>query len=196
MGQSPEALRDEIAGTRQEMSETLEAIGDHVSPGRVLERRKNRIVNGVQQVRERVMGSASDTASSISDATGSVAESARHAPHAVAERTQGSPLAMGAVAFGLGFVAAAMFPASRPEKEATGELLSKAEPLKDELKSVGQDVVDNLKEPAREAVETVKDTAVSGAEQVKTSAQEAMPSGDGSTDRADNGPTADERRRP
>ena len=35
MGQSPEALRDEIAGTRQEMSETLEAIGDHVSPGRV-----------------------------------------------------------------------------------------------------------------------------------------------------------------
>ena len=190
MGQSPEALRDEIAGTRQDMSETLEAIGDHVSPGRIVERRKNRIANSVQQVRERVMGSASDTASSISDATGSVAESARQAPHAVAERTQGSPLAMGAVAFGLGFVAAAMFPASRPEKEATGELLSKAEPLKDELKSVGQDVVDNLKEPAREAVETVKDTAVSGAEQVKTSAQEAMPTGDGSSERTGNGPTA------
>ena len=182
MGQSPEALRDEIAGTRQDMSETLEAIGDHVSPGRVIERRKNRIANSVQQLRERVMGSAGGTASSISDATGSVAESARQAPHAVAERTQGSPLAMGAVAFGLGFVAAAVFPASRPEKEATGQLMAKAEPLKDELKSVGQDVVDNLKEPAREAVETVKDTAVSGAEQVKTSAADAIPTGDGSTE--------------
>ena len=56
------------------------------------------------------MGSASDTASSISDATGSVAESARQAPQAVVDRTQGSPLVMGAVAFGLGFVAAAVFP--------------------------------------------------------------------------------------
>ena len=129
MGQSPEALRDEIAGTRQDMSDTLEAIGDHVSPGRIIERRKNRVANSVQQLRERVMGSASDTASSISDATGSVADSARQAPQAVAERTQGSPLVMGAVAFGLGFVAAAVFPASRPEKEATGQLMAKAEPL-------------------------------------------------------------------
>jgi hypothetical protein len=158
-------MRDEIAGTRQDMSETLEAIGDHVSPGRIIERRKNRVADSVRQLRERVMGSASDTASSISDATGSIAESARQAPRAVGERTQGSPLAMGAVAFGLGFVAAAMFPASRPEKEATGQLLAKAEPLEEELKSVGQDVVDTLKEPAREAVETVKQTATSGAEQ-------------------------------
>ena len=190
MGHSPEALRDEIAGTRQDMSDTLEAIGDHVSPGRIVERRKNRITNSVHQVRERVMGSATDTASSISDATGSLADSARQTPHAVAQRTQGSPLAMGAVAFGLGFVAPATFPATRPEKEATGELLSKAEPLKDELKSVGQDVVDNLKEPPCEAVETVKDTAVSGAEHIKTSAQQAMPTGDRSSERTGNGPPA------
>ena len=180
MGQSPEALRDEIAGTRQDMSDTLEAIGDHVSPGRVIERRKNRIGNSVHQLRERVMGSAGDTASSITDTTDSIAESARQAPQAVADRTQGSPLVMGAVAFGIGFVAAAAFPASRREKEATGQLMAKAEPLAQELKSAGQDVVDHLKEPAREAVESVKDTAASGAEQVKTAAQDAMPSGDGS----------------
>ena len=152
MGQSPEALKDEIAGTRQDMSETLEAIGDHVSPGRIIERRKNRISNSVQQLRDRVMGSATDTASSISETTGSMADSARQAPQAVVEHTQGSPLAMGAVAFGLGFVAAAVFPASRPEKQATSELMAKAEPLTEELKNVGQDVVENLKEPAREAV--------------------------------------------
>ena len=175
MGQSPEALRDEIAGTRQDMGETLEAIGDHVSPGRIMERRKNRISNSVQQLRDRVMGSATDTASSISDATGSMADSARQAPQAVVEHTKGSPLAMGAVVFGLGFVAAALFPASRPEKQATSELMAKAEPLKEELKNVGQDVVENLKEPAREAVETVKDSATSGAEQVKASAHDAMP---------------------
>ena len=182
MGQSPEALKDEIAGTRQDMSETLEALGDHVSPGRIIERRKNRIANGAQQLRERVMGSATDTASSISDVTGSVADSARQAPQVVTERTQGSPLVMGAVAFGLGFVAAAVFPASRAEKEATGQLMAKAEPLTDELKSVGQEVVDTLKEPAREAVETVKDSAASGAEQVKASAKDAMPTSDTSSD--------------
>ncbi len=120
MGQSPEALRDEIAGTRQDMSETLEAIGDHVSPGRIVERRKNRIANSVQQVRERVMGSAGDTASSISDTTA-------RSPTRPARRPTPSPNGHRAVRSpwapwrsGSGFVAAAMFPASRPEKEATG----------------------------------------------------------------------------
>jgi Protein of unknown function (DUF3618) len=180
MGQSPETLRNDIAETRRGMSDTLEAIGDHVSPGRILERRKNRVVGGVRTVRERVMGTVGDAAGSIADSTGSVADTARHAPDAVVRRTQGSPLGAGAVAFGLGFVAAAVFPASRPETEAAGQLMAKAEPLKDELQHVGQDVVESLQQPARDAVDSVKEAATSGAEQVKATAQDAMPTGGGS----------------
>ena len=42
MGQTAEQLKEQIAGTRDDLSETLDAIGDRVSPGRVIERRKNR----------------------------------------------------------------------------------------------------------------------------------------------------------
>ena len=44
MGQSAEELRYEIADTRAELGQTLDAIGDRVSPGRMIERRKNRFV--------------------------------------------------------------------------------------------------------------------------------------------------------
>ena len=50
MGQDAEELRREIEASRAEMSNTLDAIGDRVSPGRVIERRKNRMKNAVQSV--------------------------------------------------------------------------------------------------------------------------------------------------
>ena len=55
MGQSATELKQEIAQTRQNLGETLDAIGDRVSPGRMVERRKNRMARGFQNVRDRVI---------------------------------------------------------------------------------------------------------------------------------------------
>ena len=66
MGQSATELKQEIAQTRQNLGETLDAIGDRVSPGRMVERRKNRMTRGFQNVRERVMGTASSMTDSVS----------------------------------------------------------------------------------------------------------------------------------
>jgi gas vesicle protein len=177
MGQTPEELRRDIARTRDDMGSTLEALGDHVSPGRMIERRKNRMANTWQSFRDRVMGSASGMAHSVADATGSATDTVRQAPETAVRQTQGSPLAAGAVAFGAGFVLAAIVPPSRPEREAAAQLLDKVEPLAEEAKQIGQDVVQDLKEPAREAVEHVKEAAASGAEDVKATAQEAVRDG-------------------
>ena len=67
MGQSADELRRDIEQTRDGLCDTLDAIGDRVSPGRVLERRKNRAVQGIQSLRDRVMGSVSDAKDGISD---------------------------------------------------------------------------------------------------------------------------------
>ena len=48
---SAEELRYEIADTRAELGQTLDAIGDRVSPGRMIERRKNRFVVGMRSAR-------------------------------------------------------------------------------------------------------------------------------------------------
>ncbi len=173
MGQSADELRREIEGTRGDLGETLDAIGDRVSPGRMLERRKNRFVNGVQSVRDRVMGTAESTSSAVADSASGAVEGLKQAPDAVRQRTEGSPIGAGAIAFGLGFLAAAAFPASRMEREAADQLMDKAQPLKDELVNAGKEVAENLKEPALSAVQDVKATATAGSQEVAATAKDA-----------------------
>lgn len=177
MGQSADQLRREIESTRSDLGETLDAIGDRLSPGRMMERRKNRVVGSLQSVRERVMGSASDAGSTVSQAMTGTASSAvdtiKDAPETLRQHAQGNPLAAGAIAVGVGVLLASIFPATEQEQRAAGQLMDKAEPLKDELRQAGQEVAEHIKEPAREAVEEVKDAAAEGAQAISLTAQEA-----------------------
>ena len=51
MGQRAEELRVEIAETRNGLSDTMDAIGDRLSPGRIAERRTNKVTGGVRSSR-------------------------------------------------------------------------------------------------------------------------------------------------
>lgn len=166
MDQNPEQLRQEIAATRQGMTNTIDAIGDHVSPGRIIERRKNRVVGTVAGARDRLMGTATNSTESVSDGVKGI-------PDAVSTKTQGSPLGAGLVAFGLGFVAAAVFPPSAREKQMAGQLMANAEPLKDELVDAGKEMAEGLKAPAQESLDNVKESATTAAQEVKSSATDA-----------------------
>jgi ElaB/YqjD/DUF883 family membrane-anchored ribosome-binding protein len=174
MGQSAEQLRREIEYTRGDLSETLEAIGDRVSPGRMMERRKNRFVNGLQGVRDRVMGTASDAGTTVGDVAGDAVETLKQTPDTVRQQAQGNPLAAGAIAVGVGVLLASVFPASEKERRAADQLMDKAEPVKDELMETGREMAEHLKEPARDAVQQVKDTATEGSQSVAETAKEAV----------------------
>ena len=153
MGQTAEELKQQIAGTRDGLSETLDAIGDRVSPGRVIERRKNRMSAGVRSALDRVMGTAHDAADAVRDT-----------PSTVGSSTQGAPLVAGGIAFAAGFLLAVAFPASEQETELTGKFI---EPVKEELSNAGHELVDHLKEPAQDALEQVKGTAQGSVAAVK-----------------------------
>jgi ElaB/YqjD/DUF883 family membrane-anchored ribosome-binding protein len=174
MGQSADELRQDIEVTRGELGETLDAIGDRVSPGRMIERRKNRVFEGLRDIRDRVMGSASDVQSTVSEGTAGAVDTLRGAPEVLRGQTQGNPLAAGAIAFGIGVLAASVFPASEREKQAADQLMDKVEPLKDELTQTGQDIAEHMKEPALEAMEHVKETATEGKQAVTDTAKEAV----------------------
>jgi len=173
MGQSAEELRRDIEYTREDLSETLDAIGDRVSPGRMVERRKNRVMNGFYSVRDRVMGTASDAGQSFGDTAGGAVDTLKSTPDTVVQRTQGNPMVAGAIAFGVGALMASVFPATSKEQEVAGQLKEKAQPLADELKQTGQQVAQNLKEPAKEAIESVKATAAEGQQAVSDTAKDA-----------------------
>jgi ElaB/YqjD/DUF883 family membrane-anchored ribosome-binding protein len=176
MGQSAEELRREIEYTREGLGETLDAIGDRVSPGRIVERRKNKVVNGLSSVRNRVMGTASDAGQSVGDTAGGAVDTIKGAPDAVVQQTQGNPLVAGGIAFGVGVLLASVFPATAKEQQVAGQLKEKAEPLAEDLKQTGQQMAEHMKEPAREAVESVKQAATEGQQAVADTAKQAAES--------------------
>lgn len=185
MGQSPEELRRDIERTREGLGETLDAIGDRVSPGRMIERKKNRVSYGLRTVKERVMGTVGDTTSSltstVSDKVHSAGDSAHGAidsvkemPGAVRQQAQGAPAMAGAIAFGIGFLVAAAFPATQAEKDAGAKVMEKVEPLKGELAAAGKEMAEHLKEPAMDAANQVKDAAMESAQTLTDTAKTAV----------------------
>jgi hypothetical protein len=173
MGTNTEELRREIEQTRNGLGDTLDAIGDRVSPSRVIERRKNRVAGAIRGARERVMGVGADAGQAIGGTADSAMQSVHDAPQAVRSQTQGSPMAAGAIAFGIGFIAAAAFPSSRGEQQMASNLADHVEPLKQEATAAAHDLVDHLKEPAMDALDAVKETATDGARAVQDTAEEA-----------------------
>jgi gas vesicle protein len=183
MGKSASEVRAEIEDTRQDMSETIDAITDRTSPRRIIDRRRRRMADGWRSVRERVMGraqAAGDHARSLSDSgretAGSVVDTARGVPGAVTEQTQGNPIAAGLMAFGAGLLIASLVPPSEPEQQLAGTLREQSQPLQDELKQAGQQVVEDVKSTARDGAGQVKQRAADAAgtvqEDVRSSTEE------------------------
>lgn len=165
MSTRTDELRMDIAEERRELAESIEAIGDRVSPGRIAERGTNRVKERVSTLRETVMGAAPSMPSMPHP----------HAPSMpsmpdVAGTTKGSPLAAGLVAFGAGLLAAAVFPATRREAEVAQAAREKAEPV---LQEAGKEIAADVQSKAQEAAEQVKTVATESAEQVKQAATTA-----------------------
>ena len=168
----PDEIREEIEVTRVNLSTDVNALADSVKPGNVARRQAGKVRGAASGLKERVMGSdtASSTGSTVSsakssvqDAASSVSDAASAAPSQVRERTQGNPLAAGLIAFGVGWLASSLLPASQVEQQAAQKVKEGAEPLKEKATEAAKEVADNLKEPAREAAESVKQTATDAA---------------------------------
>lgn len=180
MGQSTETLKRDIEQTRSDLSGTLDAIGDRVSPSRIMERKKNRVAQGVRNVKDRIMGTTSDAGHAISDTAHGfgdqvhgIGDAATHLPETAKRHTQGAPIAAGAISFGVGFLIAAVIPPSQKEKELAAPVMDKVEPIKEQLTEAGHEVVDHLKEPGAKAMAEVKAVASDAVHEVTNSATEA-----------------------
>ena len=170
MDQTTEGLKRDIENNRAAMTGTLEAIGDRVSPGRVIERRRNRMVLWVRDTKDRFMGTAED----LSGRVGDRAQQLGDAPHAAADSmrsgTRGAPLVAGGIAFGIGVLLGSVLPASSTERRLGQHARQAIEPVEGELREMGRDMADHLREPMQDAVETVKESAQDKAQELKASA--------------------------
>ena len=175
----------------------MDALTEKVSPGRVVSRNVDKAKGRLSTVKERVMGadddpydegalgSASDKASSVA---GSIGDTATSAPSVARQKTQGNPLAAGLIAFGVGWLASSLLPASEKEQQAASAVKDKASEHSDTLtaplKEAAAGAKDNLAGPAQEAVQSVKGTATDAAAHVKDEAASAKDDVTGSAKHA------------
>jgi hypothetical protein len=181
-------MRQDIERTRDDMSETIDAIADRTVPSRVVGRQRRRVADSVRSMRERVMGTADDVRTSAQGTIQSGVASTQHGAEQLAEtarevpgqardqvraQTQGNPLAAGLIAFGGGLLAAYLIPSSRVERQAASQAREAAEPALEELKDTGREVAENLGDTAAQAADQVKQTASSSAQRIADDAKGA-----------------------
>jgi gas vesicle protein len=173
MGKEPEVIEKDIASTRDDLSRDFDALADKVSPSRVMGRQVDSVKGRLSGVKDKVMGSAQDAGGSIGSAPGNAAGS-------ISNAAQGNPLAAGLVAFGLGWLASSLVPASEKEAQLAGQAVDAAkehgQPLIDEAKSMGQDMGAELKDKATEAAADLKGSAQESAQHVKEEGQSSAES--------------------
>ncbi len=169
MSDDPDAIRADIEATRRELSGNVDALADKVTPSKIAHRQSEKAKAAVRSVTDRVMG-ASDSAAEIGSTVG---DAVSDAGRLVAGKAQGNPLAVGLIAFGIGWLAASLAPASRVERQIAANVADAAQPLVHEATAVGKQIVEDLKEPVQDAVDAVTASATDAAQTVKEEATEA-----------------------
>ena len=195
----PDVIRRQIEDTRRELSYDVDALNEKVNPARVMDRRVSAAKGRMSRVKEKVMGSASDTTStaqdrmssmagsmqdtasgaaeSVQNVASSAAETVQQAPQMVRQQVQGNPLAAGLIAFGVGWLISSLLPASQKETQLAQQAESAVREHKDALlqpaKEAAQEMGEQLKPAAQQAVEEVKSTAQDAASTVKDEGQSA-----------------------
>jgi hypothetical protein len=169
MGQDPDAIRQDIAQTRAEMSEAVEAIGYKADvPSRAKDKVSQKVEDVTSKVSEtatrakqavtgttsRVGDAASGTAARVGLAIPTGGEANQQAKRAVGVARE-NPLGLAVGAVAVGFLAGLVVPRTRGENERLGPV---ADQVKDKVKETGQEALDRGKQVAQEAVSGAADT--------------------------------------
>jgi gas vesicle protein len=162
MGQDPDAIREQIEQTRDEMSGTVEAIGYKAD---VPTRAKQNIAGKVDTVKSKLTGATPDG--------GEVKARGRQAVGVA----QSNPIGLAIGGIAVGFLAGMLIPETQKEHEAFGDV---ADQVKGQVKDTAQTALEHGKEAAQQVAQqtaqTAKETAQQAAqehgEQIKETAQQ------------------------
>jgi hypothetical protein len=190
MTSDPDEIRGNIEQTQKNLSADVDALAGKVSPSRIVERRVEQTRSAMTSVKDRIMGSAAETTSTVSGTASSAAASAKDtlaakassaadmassAPEQARQRARGNPLAAGLVAFGAGWMLSSLLPATEPEQQAAAQVkdlaMEKGRPVAQDLGQAGQEAAQSLRESAQQRAQSVKETATDAASTVAGEAQ-------------------------
>ncbi|MCG6494312.1 DUF3618 domain-containing protein [Kitasatospora sp. A2-31] len=199
MGSTPDQLREQIETRRAHLAHNVDRLADRITPSKVAHRKVDAAQRRLTGMKERVMGTAHDTADTTRGVAGSVTDTAaqlvdtakdtatrvgstakdtatdigdtvQQAPAQIRRQTQGSPLAAGIIAFGAGLLAAALLPSSRVEAQAGTTLREHADEVLESAKQTAVSAAQDMRDELREPAAQALDA-------VKSTAQDAAQAG-------------------
>jgi len=184
VGTTAEDLRNRLDQQRNELGYDLEAIGDRVSPGRVVERRKAAARDRVRSVRDRLMGTKDDAMSAITQApsavgdkvagaTSGVGQQLSHAPDAAKHAAEGNPLAVGLIAFGAGLVVSSLLPTSEVERKAGEKMQPALEQAASGAADAAREVAEDVRPAIQEAASELKERATEATQSIQAEVKDA-----------------------
>ena len=176
MGQDPDAIRQDIAQTRSDMSETVEAVGYKADvPSRAkeavsdkVENVKSKVSDTATRAKEAVVGTTSRAGDSVSEAASRVGDATpdrgevKQTTRRVAGIARENPLGLAIGAAAIGFLAGLAIPSTRVEDEKLGPM---ADQVKDRVRETGQEALDRGRQVAQEVASTATETARSTAQE-------------------------------
>jgi ElaB/YqjD/DUF883 family membrane-anchored ribosome-binding protein len=176
VGEDPDRIRREIEQTREQMGETVDALGYKTDvKARAkdsIQDKKESVMGVVQSARERVVGAGQSVGDAAPDS-----EQVKHQAKRAASVAQENPLGLAVGAVAVGFLAGMLIPSTRVEDEKLGPV---ADDVKDRAKQTGQEALERGKQVAQDAAQTARDSGQQHAQELGSSAQEhaqqAMPS--------------------
>jgi gas vesicle protein len=189
MGKTAAELRQDIEQQRVDISRDVDAIGDRVSPARIVDRRTEAVKSRFRNAKEAVMGSndpadpnasrsvadrVSDTKDHAADLAHSAVDGVTGVPDRVVSGTRGNPLAAGLVAFGLGLIAATLIPSSEKEEELARQLQPQLEKASGKVGEAGRELVEGLRPELEDAVQEVKQEASDAGQRLTGEAKQAV----------------------
>jgi ElaB/YqjD/DUF883 family membrane-anchored ribosome-binding protein len=182
VGKDPSEIREEIEQTRDQMGETVEALGYKADV-------KTRAKENIAGKRDRLKGRITGTTSRVDEATpdaNQLKEGAKRAAGVAQENPIG--LALGSAA--VGFLVGMLVPSTRVEDEKIGPV---ADEVKDRVKETGQEALERGTEVAQDAAQSAKETAQQRgqqqAEELRGTAQEKVQEAKAAAEQAAPGAT-------
>ena len=162
MGEDPYVIRRQLERTRDELTETIDALGYKAD---VPARAKERVTGTFDRARESVMGTSNGIRAAAPE-PGQVADQARRAAGVAQENPLG--LAIGSIA--AGFLLGMVLPSSRMEEERLGP---RAHEVRDQVTELGQEALAHGKEVTSEAADAATQAARRSADEHGAELREA-----------------------
>lgn len=174
---NPDQIEEQLGRTRTDLGSDVDRLTTKGSPKALAGRQMDKMKGNAGSWKERVMGVARDAAATASDkadaATSKAGDAAGNGPQAVTDKAAGNPLAAGLIAFGLGWLASSVAPASDVERKAAKQIEDNAQGLVQPLQESVQEVAGNLQQPLQDAAEQVRSTASDAAARTTEHAKSA-----------------------